>query len=205
MKKLLIRSFVPIALLLFSLAIVSQSHALTIELNQSNADLGITGNYLSTEVVVLNGVASFYVKADTSLLEPGSNFGIQAFGFNSSLAFTADQFFLPPGWRAYIAPKRSLSMFGRFDYGATGRTRMDPFEFAITGLVPTATEEDFNTQNAQGYTMVARVAGFESLNGKTSSWFSNGPFGVAEPNVILLLGAGLIGLARLKRDKLLKK
>jgi hypothetical protein len=186
---------------------VAEAGATTWNLNDSNVDLGITGNFASVGINVTGHTATFTVDANQALLGTGSNFGIDKFFFNTALSsITAADFAVQSGWR--VITGANASTFGSFDfeYKGTGGSRIDPLTFTVSDSSITSAL-DFYQANSNGSNFVAHIAGFNALNGQTSAFFSDGPVPpapVPEPSTFILFGAGLTGILFLKRKSAMK-
>jgi len=162
---------------------------------QTYATVGITGDTSA-------GTVWFSVDALTPPFTAGTNFGIQTFGFNSSLTLAEAQFDLPSSWS--LKTDQNLSMFGTFDYvlKGTGSSRQDPLDFHITGLQATDVElANFSLVNQDGYNFEVHIADFSDVSGGNNPEFTSAQFagkGNGEipelPTHVLLLivGAGSI-------------
>jgi hypothetical protein len=125
------------------------------------------------------------------------NFGIQAFGFNSTLDPSSWSVALPDGWRQ---SRGNLDGFGFFmvSEDGTGNTRQNPLVFTITLDDPTQADVGnfvlMSTGTAgQGHAyFAAHVAGFGTDPG------SHYIAAVPAPGAVLLaaMGLGLIGCGR---------
>ena len=181
--------------------VVTQAKATTWDLNTSNVNLGISGNFASVDISVTGNTATFTIDANQALLGGGDNFGIDKFFFNTTLSgITASDFSAVSGWD--IRTSQNASDFGLFEflYKGTGSTRMDPLTFTITDSSITSAL-DFYDANSSGFHFVAHIAGFSDLNGNTSAFFGDGA-PVPEPGTIVLLGAGLLGLGLFGRKRM---
>ncbi len=195
-------------------------------LDQSNeAALPDGTNYLTVTIDDMGGtgasgddIITFTVATVGGAFNPGTNFGIQTFGFNiadsTSLPDSPNASWgLPSGWSANVAPPpNQLDGFGRFDVEVTdgGSSRQDPLVFTIDVAGDSiASYVDLsgnpgNSQNppAQGNQFfAAHVAGF-TVDGSsvTSAWFG-GQTLVPIPAAVWLFGSGMLGLAAVARRK----
>lgn len=193
-----------ITISLMLLPLTAQATTIT-NLTFSNEDLGLSGNFAVVSVTVAGNEAAFSVDANEALLGAGANFGIQSFGFNSTLDLTQAVFSLPEGWGVVF--NHNLSAFGIFyaNPNGTGNVRKDPLEFKITASGITA-ESDFYVANEGGYHYTAHIAGFTNAttlgsDGRpiNSAWFADGPVNIPEPEILTLFGLGLLALAGLRR------
>lgn len=180
-----------------------QAKADTWYLNSANENLGLTGNFASVDISVINHTAIFTVDPNEALLGAGRNFGVQSFYFNTALsAIDVGDFGALTGWGAPAGLGTTTFQadgFGRFEvsYVGTGNNRMDPLTFTITDNSITSAL-DFFEPNIDGHHFAAHIAGFTSHNGHDSAFFTDGNSNdvapVPEPSTFLLIGAGLMGL-----------
>ena len=210
MKSILSRSIPAFGVALALLAWPAQSAAgITSSgswmLNQSNtfAD-GVNYGYVDivADSTAGAGTVTFTVFAYNipPLYGPLDNFGIQAFGFNSSLDPSAWSIDLPDGWTQGYG---QLDGFGFFlvNEDGVGWSRQNPLEFTITLDDPSqAVVGNFvlwsSGNPGQGSALfAAHIAGFETGPG---SHFVGSTVAVPAPGAVLLaaMGLGLIGCGR---------
>jgi hypothetical protein len=169
----------------------------TWQLTESNVDLGVSGNFVSVSITVTGDTATFTVTANSSLLNAGSNFGIEKFGFNTSLNnISPCEISLQNGWS--VKTNQQLDGFGSFQFETKGYgySRMQQLSFSITDPSINSAAQ-FYAANSQGYDFAAEVAGFNSTTGQTSAFFSDDPdchHNVPEPSAMFLVGPCLAGL-----------
>lgn len=183
-------------------------------LDQSN-DLPDGTNYL--KVTVSDGMAGL-IDFTVETLSPltgiaGPNFGIEVFGFNSTLAsLPSDSAIvnLPAGWTGNVVPPPNVGDgFGQFEFevNGTGSTRQTTLTFSVD--VAGDTVLDYyelsggvaGEGNAQ---FAALVGGFDTQSCTSgpcaSAWFAGGPpIPEAETYAMMLAGLGLVGFAARRR------
>ena len=174
-------------------------------LDQSNiAGLPDGTPYLQVDIADDGTDIRFTVSLLPALLSiAGSNFGIQAFGFNVlNLATSTDIDGLPTGWSA--GDDAQLDGFGEFDVAVfgTGSNRQSPtLTFFITGVdgdTPStyATLSDPTAGEGNQF-FAAHVAGFDQSVGDESAWFGGTTVVPLPASLWLLVSAlGGLGLAR---------
>lgn len=182
---------------------VISAHAASVSyfMDQSNA-LADGVNYLQVSIDDEGdaGEVNFTVDVFESVLTPGSNFGIQLFGFNGP-DLSGATLELPSGW-SYVG-SQNISEFGVFlnVISGNGGSRQDPLAFLIGG-VGNDTIASYAASNAGGEFFVAHVADFSNFGATTSAFFAGSSTApVPLPAAVWLFGSGLLGLigfARLK-------
>ncbi len=176
-------------------------------LNQSNTEGtwpdGV--NYLQVDIfdsISNPGDIEFLVTALAPLtVSAGSNFGIQAFGFNSNYTLTGANIVDPAGW---TTGSGTLNGFGLYEVreAGNGSNRQNPLSFRITGISGD-TPFDYAVLHplgggAQGnYFFAAHVAGM-TVGPGSAYYGGNVPTVVPVPAAVWLLGSalGLLGWMR---------
>jgi hypothetical protein len=134
----------------------------------------------------------------------GSNFGIQAFGFNSTQTLTAANIVDPVGWSTGSG---NLDGFGAYQVreDGTGSNRQNPLLLRITGISGDVLT-DYAVAGAGGaqgtYYFAAHVAGMTPVGGETSAYFGGNASVVPVPAAAWLFGAALVALVPARRRRL---
>jgi len=179
-------------------------------LDQSN-DLTDGTNYL--QVTISDGIGGL-IDFSVETLAPlnsiaGTNFGIQTFDFNTTLAtLPADSALvnLPTGWSGNVAPPpNTADGFGQFEFEVSngGSNRQTTLTFSVDVAGDTINdyyELSSGTAGQGNVQYAAHVAGFTTqscISGPcTSAWFGGGaPVPEADTYAMLLAGLGLVGFA----------
>jgi hypothetical protein len=192
--------------------------SVTYHLDQSNilAD-GIA--YLKVTIsdsMVNTGDIDFKVET-TSAFTAGTNFGVQAFGFNPSVAITSANIYnLNSKWKVGSG---NLGGFGSFAVAedGTGSSRQSPLTFSVHFAGDSINSYANSSTGSAGSWVgdgkpyfAAHVAGFtsnvyDSSGMVTSDWFAGNttalPSHVPVPTAAWLLASGLIGLVGVARHK----
>lgn len=105
------------------------------------------------------------VYPNDSVLIPGSNFGIQRFGFNYDGDPKTLQIKLPPKWSIGGS---NMSEFGSFDFDISGKgnSRQNPLVLTACHLNMNLYESDFLIKNDHNYIFAAHIADF-TVSGRT--------------------------------------
>lgn len=216
-----LRSLLPLAALAGCIATTTHAASVSYYLDQSNENVALPdGNNYAVVTIDDNtaGSITFTVTALAALtgLTPLSNFGIQEFAFNVSVANTiadsgtvAGQWTLPAGWDGNVPPPPiNEDGFGAFEVvvAGTGGNRQDPLVFSLnaTGLTINDFAELSTGNPAQGGVFfAAHIAGFTAPgtpSDVTSAWFG-GATPVPVPAAIWLLGSALAAMGVTGRRK----
>ena len=195
-KQLFLTILIPLLLILSPGGAIASP----IYLSQSN-ELPDGLAYATVNIVFENNKAQFEVDVNKKLFSgTGDNFGIDKFYFNTNLDLTEDDFDIDGGGK--VSGLKNVAYFGRFNYELKIQPRVDPLLFTIE--FQEISIENF-IANDQDYTFAAHIADFTFPDsGEESAFFADGA-PVPEPATMLLLGAGLIGIAGVGRKKFFKK
>lgn len=178
-------------------------------LDQSN-DLPDGTNYL--QVTISDGIGGL-IDFSVETLAPlnsiaGPNFGIQTFGFNTTLASPSDSALvnLPSGWSGNVAPPPNTGDgFGQFEFEVSdgGSNRQTTLTFSVDVAGDTINdyyELSSGTAGEGNVQYAAHVGDFttqDCTSGScTSAWFGGAaPVPEADTYAMLLAGLGLVGFA----------
>jgi hypothetical protein len=192
---------------------VAEATSVTYYLDQSNV-LSDGVNRLTVEIyadqdLCAAGAICFKVDPISGAFTPGTNFGIQRFGFNISSSdppTTTPVVHPPTGWSVDTDP--NISEFGVFDLAVTGNgsNRQSPLKFWIEAADDTlASYFGLSTADKGGTAnFVAHVAGFVIPGTDLDSgFFAGGPKVqvVPLPASAWLLLSGVAGLGALARRR----
>ena len=182
-------------ILLFGLIIFSAANVfavITVDLKCSNA-LPDGNDYATVTIEQLTGGCSggyngvkITVDANQSVLLPGSNFGIQKFGFNYNgnhedmviTVYEEDGTTVDPSWN--VKHGQNMSEFGCFveEPTGTGHSRHEPLIIKVCKPNTNLIAADFNVPNGDGYNFAAHIADFTygtNYYGTNSAYFANCP------------------------------
>lgn len=180
--------------------------SLSYYLNQSNTEGSWPDGVNYLQVTISDSVSNpgdieiLVTPLATLTVSAGSNFGIQAFGFNSTRTLTGANIVDPIGWSTGSG---NLDGFGAYQVreDGTGSNRQNPLFIRITGISGDVLA-DYAVAGAGGgqgqYFFAAHVAGMTAVNGQTSSYFGGNAV-VPVPAAAWLFGGALAGLASLRR------
>ncbi len=169
------------------LAVNANAASVTYLLNQSNQDAVLADGFAYAQVTIDDSIANtltFTVSTLPALSSlAGSNFGIQAFGFNvngtnplADASSSNAQWTLPSLWSAKVAPpKNQYDGFGQFEVSVetSGSSRLNPLTFSLinSGLTLNSFNELSSGNAGQGNPyFAAHVAGL-NVDNITGAYF----------------------------------
>lgn len=195
------------AALVLGVAGTANAASVSYYMDQSNTEGSWPDGVNYLQVTIFDSIANpgdieFLVTPLASLtVSAGANFGIQAFGFNSTQTLTAANIVDPAGWSTGSG---NLDGFGAYQLreSGTGSNRQNPLAFRITGISGDLVTDYAvaGSGGAQGtYYFAAHVAGMTPVGGETSAYFG-GNVVVPVPAAAWLFGSavGLLAMARRK-------
>lgn len=190
----------------------AQADTATYYLDQSNIESVMPDGTDYLKVVIDSttaGSATFDVTPVYGFIL-GSNFGLQAFGFNygGSNTITGSNFSgLATGWTIDLPPPSGMDGFGKYDFivQTTGSNRLLPLSFTISGLGGARSADTLGyfaklssgTAGQGNQYFAAQLAGFATSDVNiTSGYFAGSsvtPVPEPETYALMLAGLGLIG------------
>jgi hypothetical protein len=178
-------------------------------MDQSNTEGSWPDNVNYLQVTIFDSISNpgdiqILVTPLASLtVSAGTNFGIQAFGFNSTQTLTAANIIDPVGWSTGSG---NLDGFGAYQVreDGTGSNRQNPLSLRITGISGDVVF-DYAVAGAGGaqgtYYFAAHVAGMTPVAGQTSAYFGGNGQVVPVPAAAWMFGSGLAALAWIRRSR----
>ncbi|MHB8347923.1 MAG: hypothetical protein ACYDHM_12225 [Acidiferrobacterales bacterium] len=175
----------------------AQAASVSYYLNQNNIGLPSNNYGVVTLTDLGGGGVSFTVTPEN--LTPGTGFGIQKFGFNSTLTLKSSNFNLPSGWSSGVSG--NMDGYGSFADVArgTGSSLQNPLTFSVNiGSIA-----DYQLVSSKGYYYAAHIVNFTNANpaNQTSAYFASNVAPVPVPAAVWLFGSGLLGLVGVVRRK----
>ena len=197
-----------LAALALNVAGAANAASVSYYLDQSNTEGSWPDNVNYLQVTIFDSIANpgdieFLVTPLASLtVSAGTNFGIQAFGFNSTQTLTAANIVDPVGWSTGSG---NLDGFGAYQVreDGTGTNRQNPLSLRITGISGDVVA-DYAVAGAGGaqgtYYFAAHVAGMTPVAGQTSAYFGGNAV-VPVPAAAWLFGSAIAGLGWVRRRR----
>ncbi len=209
---------------------VAEASSVTYYLNQSNSSLFPDGtNYATVKIEDVGSDIQFTVTPISGAFSPGTNFGIQEFGFNltsnSPPTLLSGNFSLPLSYASFWKESAAGQMdgFGNFAWVLStpasqggGLSRQSPLVFTITGVAGDTLATYFGLSTSNGnnppgegaVNFAAHIGGFLDPTGATgdgavtSVYVGGGPPAVVPvPATAWLLLSGVAGLGALARRR----
>lgn len=190
-------------------ALPVQAASVTYFMNQSNVGPSLPDGTDYLKVTIddegVAGDINFKVETLATLSSLAANkFGIDQFGFNTSIALTdANITGEPANWSLLGAG--NMDGFGGFSFREDtngANNRVDPLMFSITGIVGDSIDDYIGPSSGnagEGNALfAAHVAGFDDGAGNTSGFFATP---VPVPAAVWLFGSGLLGLIGIARRR----
>lgn len=197
-----------VAFLALSAASAANAASISYYMNQSNTEGSWPDGINYLQVTISDSLSNpgdieiLVTPLPSLTVSAGANFGIQAFGFNSTQTLTAANIIDPAGWSTGSG---NLDGFGAYQVreDGTGSNRQNPLALRITGISGDVLA-DYAVAGAGGaqgtYYFAAHVAGMTPVAGQTSAYFGGNTV-VPVPAAAWLFGSAIAGLGWLRRRR----